>query len=361
MQSIFTLNSRGHIMLEVMRDHFGIAAPQMRREIQLLHRETIQILASKNIEYSALRPALVPSMDRQEAVFIFDSTSVTNGLYGREVFKHLLPLLEPRTTQSILVGDLLGKDQATILEILRQSMVLSRSFVFKHATLLYGVYLNNLSESALLRLHKGLGNFPAYLGHIPATFSSRAKTYLSLTMGNFILKKGRTLILAHEDDRSNSDNVNITFYPLEEFGYKVASLQSNYFGIFLSFKIERPFFKGFEADTELALNAISNDVAPLGEFTVVLDEAKHGYLINEKLGKLKKAGLAAADRTFIESIIQSRISDNYIYNLAYLEDYNVMKFNLMLEVPRAHGYPTRMTAALEYRPVEKTLRVITLH
>ena len=39
-----------------------------------------------------------------------------------------------------------------------------------------------------------------------------------------------------------------------------------------------------------------------------------------------------------------------------------MKFNLMLEVERDEGgYPTRMTAALEYFPKDKVLRVITLH
>jgi hypothetical protein len=38
-----------------------------------------------------------------------------------------------------------------------------------------------------------------------------------------------------------------------------------------------------------------------------------------------------------------------------------MKFNIMLEIGRSGGYATRMTAALEYMPEKKTLRVITLH
>jgi len=348
-------------MLEVMRDHFGISAPRMRREIQGLHKELIKILGSKGIKYESLRAALVPVMDRQEAAFIFDSTAFESGLYGRETFKHLLTLLEPKATQSILVGDLLGNDQQLIIEILRESMVLSRSFTFKHSTLLYCVYVNNLSDAALQRLHEGLASCPAYLGYIPTTFGSRAKTYISLSVASFVLKSGKTLILAHEDDRDNSENINITLYPLEEFDYRVASLQGMYFSIFLAFKIERPSFKGFQIDTELALNAISDEGELFEDFTVLLDEAKHGYLINEKLGKLKKAGLEAADRDYIASLIQSQLSANYIYNLSYLEDYNVMKFNIMLEVQRSTGYPTRMTAALEYLPAKQVLRVITLH
>lgn len=60
-------------------------------------------------------------------------------------------------------------------------------------------------------------------------------------------------------------------------------------------------------------------------------------------------------------MIQSQLSANYIYNLTYLEDHDVIKFNLMLEVAREDGYPTRLTAVLEYLPSSRTLRVITLH
>ena len=333
----------------------------MKREIQRLHVEVVRALAAKNIEYAGLRSALVPAMDRHEATFVFDSRLAGSNLYGRDVFNHLLPLLDARTTQSILVGDLTGDDQRLMFEILRESMVLARSFTFKHATLLYGVYINNLTEAALTRLHHGLGAFDAYLGFIPTTFLSRAKIYASTSMASFLLKKGTTLIMGHEDDRPNSENINITLYDLEQCGYKVASLQSMYFSLFLAYKIERPVFKWDDADIEISLNAISGDVRPLDEFTVLLDEAKHGYLLNEKLGKLQKAGLAKTDRIQIESIIQAKVSRSYVYNLVYLDQHDVMKFNIMLEIDRPDGYPTRMTAALEYLPERKTLRVLTLH
>ena len=361
MQPIHTVNSRSHVMLEILRDDFGLAGARMKREIQRLHREVVRVLATKNIDYASLRFALVPTMDRQEALFIFDSEETGSNLYGRDVFSHVLPLLDARTTQSILVGDLLGNDQRLIFEILRESMVLARSFTFKHATLLYGVYINNLTDAGLGRLHQGLASSGSYLGYIPMTFLSRAKIYVSTTMAGFLLKKGNTLIMAHEDDRPNTEDINITLYDLEQCGYKITSLQSTYFSIFLTYKIERPVYKGDETDIEISLNAISSDIQPLKEFSVLLDEAKHGYLINAKLGKLHKAGLAEADRTQIESIIQAKVSASYVYNLVYLDEHDVMKFNIMLEIARSDGYPTRMTAALEYMPEKKLLRVITLH
>ncbi len=84
-------------------------------------------------------------MDKEEAIYLFDSTAIDTGLYGRQIFDQLLPLLDSRSTQSILVGDLLDDDQRLIYEIISESMILSRSFTFKHSTLIFGVYINNLS------------------------------------------------------------------------------------------------------------------------------------------------------------------------------------------------------------------------
>jgi hypothetical protein len=360
MQPIYTLNSRGDVTLGVMRDLLHLSSPRMRAEIQEMHQGVIDALHAKGIEYKQLRSALVPSADRNEAGFLFDSKAVDSSWYGREVMRHVLPMLEPRTTQSILCGDLLGDDQRLIFEILEESMVLYRSFTFRHATLLFCVYINNLSDAALRRLHERLGTFPAYLGYIPSNYSTRAKIYLSTCMANIFLKAGIKVIMGHEDDRPIEENVNLLHYPFEEFGYKVFSFPTTQFGIFLSFKIERPVFKGLEIDSEMSLNAISDDIRSLNDLTVVLDDAKHGYLINEKKGKMQKAGIDDLDRDRIASLIKSKIASNYIYNMVYAHD--IMKFNLMIEVEREDGgYPTRLTITLEYRPKEKALRVITMH
>ena len=348
-------------MLEIGRDQFGISEARMKIEIQQMHSELIKILEMKKIDYAKLRSALVPTMDKDEAVFLFDLSVIESGLYGREIFNQILPLLDPRTTQSILVGNLLGNDQYLIFEILHESILLARSFTFRHSTMIYGVYINNLSSTAKNRINNGLSSYAAYLGYIETTYQSRAKIYLSTTMAGFLLKKGNTFILAHEDDRSNEENINVTSYDLEQYGYHIASLQEYYFSIFLSYKIERPIFNIDTTDIEIALNSVTSNVQRLDEFNVILDEAKHGYLMNKKLGKMKKAGFAEADRTQIERLIKEKVTNSYIYNLEYLKKYNVLKFNIMLEFERTEGHPTRTTAALEYMPDQKSLRVITLH
>lgn len=361
MHPIYTVNSRSHVMLEILRGHFGIAETRMRNEIQRMHRELIDILADKGIEYAGLRSALVPSMDKGEAIFLFDKRMIESGLYGREIFNQILPLLDSRTTQSILVGDLIGNKQHLIYEILRESIILSRTYAFNKSTDIYGVYINNLSNYAISRINNGLSSYPSYIGCIPTAFQSHAKIYVSTTMAGFLLKKGKTLILSHENDRSNNENINITFYNLEQYGYEIASLQGFYFSIFLTYKIERPVFDIDTTDIEIALNSISNNVHSFNEFDIILDESKYGYIINEKFGKIKKAGLAKADRAAIKNLIKQKINNSYIYNLVYLQEHNVIKFNIMLEVKHRDGYPTRMIAVLEYLPEKKSLRIISIH
>lgn len=360
-QPIFTLNARDNVMLEFMRGLFKLTTTVMHQEIQGLHIATQEILQSKGIDYAQLKSGLVPVADRDEAAFIFDSQSIDSSWYGLEVAKATIPLLDKRSTQSVLCGDLIGEDQHLIFDILQESLVSARSFTFAHGTTFYCVYINNLSNAALESICGALCKFPPYVGFIPATFQSRAKTYLSSILVNGYLKHRNTIIMGHEDDRPNKEDVNTVGYPFEDFGYRVVSLQSSYFDLFLGYKIERPVFPGFEVDTEMSLNAISDKVLPIDDFTVELKEAKYNYLKSEKLEKLEKAGIAELDRVNIAALIRAKVAASYIYNLTYLPEHDVIKFNVILEIPKVDGgYPTRLLSALEYQPLQKILRVITL-
>lgn len=349
-------------MLEVMRGYFNLTNDMMHREIQRKHIATCEVLRAKGIAYEQLRAGLVPIVDRHEAAFIFDSQSIDSSWYAFEIVKAILPLHEKRSTQSVLCGDLIGDDQQLILDILQESLVLARSFTFVGGPVLFCVYINNLSDASLKAMHVALCKYKPYVGYIPTSFGSRAKTYLSTILVNSYLKHGSTIIMGHEDDRPNEEDVNITGYPFEDFGYRVVSLQSSYADLFLGYKIERPVFPGFEVDTEMSLNAVSPAVFLIGDFTIEIEEAKHNYLKSKKLGKLQKGGISELNSDELAHLIRMKVSASYIYNLCYLFVHDVVKFNVMLEFPRADGgYPTRMLVALEYQPTKRNLRVITLH
>ena len=119
---IHTLNARGNGMLEVVRDYFKLSPDRMLVEIQGMRAQVAQVLKTKGIDYNDLRAALVPDREKFEIALVFDTMKIENGWYGYEVFQRIIPLLDPRTKNSILVGDYIGSNsqQDTLYEAFRQ-------------------------------------------------------------------------------------------------------------------------------------------------------------------------------------------------------------------------------------------------
>ena len=361
MRQIFTLDARDNMLLEVMQDRLNLDSTAMRREIEAMHSELERILVKKGVPYHKLKSALVPQPDRHEAGFIFDCREVGSGWYGRAIAGLVLPLLDKRVPQSVLHGDLLGQDQNFIFEVLEHFMVLARSFTFEHASLLYCVYINNLTDAGLKALHDGLARSPGYLGYIPATFHSVAKSYLSTTVATAFVKAEGRVLMPHEDDRPNDEDVNILGFPFQESGYRIASFQALYFGPFLSYKVEGSSAAFFPRDIEMSLNAVHDRILPLQTLRVRIDDEKFSYLQTQKLNRLRLAGADVLTREELQDLIAEKVAANYIYNLTFLDEHNVVKFNVQVEVPRSDGgYPARFVAALEYIPENEELRLITL-
>jgi len=136
-----------------------------------------------------------------------------------------------------------------------------------------------------------------------------------------------------------------------------------YFSNFLSYKPEQMMLEVSDDDLEIALRAMSEEVAPLSEFTVVIaDEKFEKYLKTAKLGKLKKVGLAELTKAELEAVIREKLRMSYLYNLEWVDEptHQLSKFNIMLEFPRQNGHPERMVVALEYKPAERVLRLVTI-
>lgn len=135
-----------------------------------------------------------------------------------------------------------------------------------------------------------------------------------------------------------------------------------YYGLFLSYKIEREVFHGFRSDIQMSINAITGNVFNISDFNIQVDPPKFQYLLKVKTGSLKRLGSEGMSIPELESSIKSRIDSNYIYNLTYLPEFETIKFNIMIEYLRQDtGLPIRLTVALEYKAKEKLLRVITLY
>lgn len=350
-------------MLEVMRDYFKLSPLYMNSEIQRMLQTLDDVLSSKGISYSNLRSALVPDRKRREIALVFDTMLIESGWYGLDVFQRIIPLLEKKSNHSILTGDYLNYPGKTkeLISAFQESVQLRRNTEFHHPTQFYIVYINNLTNAMIRKFDDGLANYEAYIGFADTTYASLFKFYLSNMLVNLGIKHGSIFIQGHEADRPDTDDVNMCAYPFEEAGFICRSVSSDLEGVFLSYKIERPVLPGFEIDTEFALNAISLLPLPLDDFKIEVEEAKLAYVKSAKNRSIERAGLKAITSAELAQLIKEKISASYIYNLEFLEEHDVAKFNIIIQLPsKSSNEPTRLLAALEYKPEQKTLRLITL-
>src|SRR6195256_1760649 len=330
-QPIFTLDARGNVMLEVIKGYFSLNEAQMFREINTSFSKMLEILKAKNIDYASLKSALVPCPDRNEAAFIFDTIQIKSNWYGLEVFKRILPALDQNATHSVLCGDLIGENnvQDRLYEAFSREIMLERACTWRYSNQFFIVYINNLSDLMLSNIRTALSQYRGYIGWADCYAPSFLKTYFSLTLCNSFLKSKRIIIQGHEDDRENTEDVNMIGYPFDKYGYTCKSLQSMY-DIFLNYKIERGVYPGFESDMLFSLNAVSSTIVPLTECEVEVEEAKLQYLRENKTGSMKKSGLLFLTREEVQTKLRERLADNYIFNMAYIVEHETMKFNTVL-------------------------------
>ncbi len=356
--TIFTLEARSHMLLEVVAAQFKMTDEQVFRDIQGAHQELIQVLASKGIKYQDLRNALVPTTNRNERAYLFNWEKAQAANYGRVIMEHALPAFDPRSSHSVLLGDWIYNREHNAWSVgeLQKALAGAAAPYTGQGHDIYIVYANNLTAVQADALHGAFQLLPAYLGFLDLTFASPLKAYISTMLVRAFIKHRKLIIQGHEDDRPNSENISMLPYRFEAAGYALRSLQSWLYGIFLSFKIERPVFLPDDTDTRFSLLAMGASYAELDEFEVALDERKLQYLKEKHPEGLERsgfAGLAAAD---IAEQIRGKVKANYIYNLARSEDGSTMKFNILLENPGV----ARFLCAMEHQPNERQLRIITL-
>ncbi len=323
------------------------------------------MLFSKGIDYKDLKIVLVPKPDRNEVAFVFDTTKIKSSWYGYEIFEKIIPFFDRRSSHSVFCGDYTGKNkhQDRLYKEFCKEVKPIRSCDYRHSSQFFLVYINNLSDRMVASFEEGLFCYEPFIGWIALNYSSFMKTYLSIILCGTFIKHKNAIIMAHEDDRDNNENINVCCYPFEKNGYLCKSLQSSLYGVFLSYKIEREVYEGFEEDTLFSINAISENVSVIYDFNVMVEESKLQYLFNNKRGKLKKCGMINFGPKELEQMIRKKIRSNYIYNMRYLKEHEKVEFNFNILVETKapdSGELVKITLGLKYKPSENLLRLITM-
>jgi hypothetical protein len=117
------------------------------------------------------------------------------------------------------------------------------------------------------------------------------KAFLSTMLVRAFVKHQSIVIQGHEGNRDPREDVNLVGYDFAASGYQVRSVPIWLYGLFLSYKIERPVDPEGDTDTRFSLNALSPNPLPMSDLVVILEERKLAYLQREKAGSMKRAAL----------------------------------------------------------------------
>jgi hypothetical protein len=349
--------------MDIIKDTFK-AKP---RQLQILIDDSFNhfkiALASNDIKYEELRGALTPSHDRRELLLVFDTKKIDNSFYGYEVYKQIIPLFNRDSSHCIFLGDYVdntGRHQDLLFSYFKNEVKCIRDYDYSYSKQFFMVYINNLTNAMAKRFVDGLRSFDGFIGFADMTFSFPLKIYLTTILPQIFIKYKDTFIMSSDLTEEISTNHNSIGLPLEGTGYTATSIMQEYYVTFLSYKIERPVFKG-ESDTKFSLNSISANLKDLNKLKVVIDEKKLTYLATEKAGSFKRADLVISKKN-LEGAIQAKISENYIYNLEFDKVHNTIKFNLMFEFcSKDKKHKVKLLVALEYIQGKNILRLITAY
>jgi len=355
---IFTIEARDNIYLESMAKYLKLDNDDIYNSIEYMHAELLKELKKVKVDYLELKNALTPQKQKREIAFVFDSEKTGSNIYGAEILNKVLPLLDKRTCNSVLVGDLIGdsKYSTTIRKAFFKFIEREKDINYINHDLFFIVYLNNLSDSAFTSIREYLKNYAPYVGYFDLTFSNVFKHFLSSILVRGFIKNKNQIIAPSEE----TGKYNPTMFNFEKYGFQCNAVETLYYDIFLSYKIERPINLS-EEDVRFSLNAVSTTVLSLSDFKLLIEEPKLQYLMTEKKDNIKMAGLANMSIDELQDQIKSKLNTNYIFNLCFLQQHKTIKFNIMLEtIQQASNKPMKLIVALEYVAKDKILRLITM-
>ena len=353
--NIHTLNARGNIFLSVVKESFKVSDQRMHLEIKALHEKCVQILKDKGIEYQTLKNCLIPQCKRKEVALIFDTKLIDSGWYGKDAMNQIIPLLDKNLSCSVLAGDYI-ENSIHARQVLGEQIKKNVSFSNQY----YIVYINNLTDEMLDKIRNGLQYYSPFTALIDTTYETAFKIYLSNMLCHVFIKHKSIILQGHEEDRSHLEDINTIGYSFEENGLMCRSVPEPYHGVFLTYKIERPVFSGFEEDTSFSLNSVDPEPFDLNTCEIHIPEEKLQYLKSEKNKVFKNAGIDISLLTtdILSQKISEKMNNNYIYNLSFNE-YDTkkeIKFNIVIEISEKF----KVLCSLAYELENKKVRLITL-
>ncbi|MCF7820326.1 MAG: hypothetical protein K9M44_02545 [Candidatus Pacebacteria bacterium] len=219
------------------------------------------------------------------------------------------------------------------------------------------VYVNNISENTLRNFRKRLNEFNAFIDMIDVSFSSLFKDYLSFILCNSFIKSGKNILTNHPDDVSNDIDESKFGFDFKNLGYTIKSVQSIFYDLFLSYKIE---CVQNNSDVNFSFCALTPDVLDIDKLLIKVSDEKLEYLKTNKKSIMKRLDLLKISTRDLEEKIKNKIKNNYFFNLRICAEDSSYLFNTILEFG-INKKRYKVLVAFKYEFLNKELYLITMY
>ena len=288
---IYTINTSGHLLYPVAKSAFEMSDDDVYKMINDEFCVMVDRLEKKGVKYDNLKRALIPNQNKNnnEVCLAFDSSLIDSSSYGYVIFEKILPLLDKKSTYSILAGDYidvinnLNNSQQQLKVTLEEVLIKRNDSVYKHSSQYYLVYINSITNNQLSSITNELKKVKWFYGYALLNKNSIFKTYLSFVLSHICIKTKDTIILNHSSDYDDSENINLYGYPFKENGFKLISINEDSFGPFLSYKIES--ILPDKDDISFSFNALFPKFNSMEKLQLNLADGRWDYLNGNIKGK----------------------------------------------------------------------------
>lgn len=365
--TIHALNNYTNLGLTNFVDELGLAPEHVRTLLRVQHHRLMNDLHSAGIAYSELGPALVPKPGRSEAAFVFDSTQVTNGMYGYSFAEKWIPALQQYGPQKtvIRVGDILTLPSPIVWRLLEKTLIGSSDFPRQARELYFAVYITNLSPTQIRDMHGALtSTATGYLGYVDCSTWNLLKAGLHLPQVGLRI---RDSVITETDDGGTANQVG---YPFEENGFRIVGIDDELYSTFLCHRLDNGVPSWADDDSSIALTVLGGDRRPIASTDVVIDDGRIRYLGANHGKSLSRAGLDGLGREALATAIRAKFKNGLIYNLRFTlgmrdgvpdSTLNAMMYSVQVEFPDASGTTRRYQVGLKYTPDSHLSEVTTFY
>lgn len=369
---IYIFNAKDSISYPLTKKIFNLSDQDVYKMILQDFEQLNERLKLKNIRYEDLKNALIPNQDKdkREICLVIDTDKIDSASYGYFVFDKLIPHLDRISTYSILCGDYIdvahdSNAQETVQESLKRALgevlVKYNDSVYAHSSQYFLIYFNRLSKKQKETIVGALQSYSWFTGVADLTYQSLFKSYLANILAPCCIKCKNNIIMAHPEDYSDEENVNMRGLPFENYNFSLVSINSLSYEAFLHYKIESVIID--EDDIGFSFNALFPKFNSLNQLVLnISDEKWERYLVNKEKGKgkiVESLGYGLKDKEIFKDAILKKIQYNYIYNLRKNE-FGDLLFNVCVELPTIHKHIRKSTIALKYHPNTGKIDVITI-